>query len=89
MNDTVLFPHFCKYRDILGRVGEGSHSYRIFDLAIVDIVSTILAAVCIQYFLLPKYSLAIVIFGFFCLGIFFHRLFCVPTTIDKFLFGIK
>lgn len=34
----------CKYKDILGRPNEGVHSFRIFNIAIVDVLLTILAA---------------------------------------------
>ena len=27
---------FCEYKDIFGKVGEGVHSYRIFNIAIVN-----------------------------------------------------
>ena len=29
---------FCKYRDIIGKVGEGIHSYRLFNIAVLDVV---------------------------------------------------
>jgi hypothetical protein len=76
----------CPYRDILGRVGTGAHSYRVFDFAIVDILLTILGAYLIQRFLLPTFSFALVLLGLFLLGIVLHRLFCVRTTVDKILF---
>ena len=34
----------CKYKDILGKPGQGVHSYRIFNIAIVDVILTISAA---------------------------------------------
>ena len=34
----------CKYKDIFGKVGEGLHSYRLFNIAIVDVISTIFVA---------------------------------------------
>ena len=32
---------FCKYKDLFGKPGEGVHSYRIFNIAIVDVILTI------------------------------------------------
>ena len=75
----------CQYKDIFGKVGEGAHSYRIFNLAIVDIISTILVAFIIHFFI-PKYSFFLILIILFILGIILHHIFCVRTTIDKLLF---
>ena len=76
----------CKYRNIFGKVGEGVHSYRIFNIAIVDVVFTILAAYIIHLFV-PKYSFIYILLFLFITGIILHHIFCVRTTVDKFLFG--
>jgi hypothetical protein len=34
----------CKYKNILGVPGQGPHSYRIFNIAIVDVILTIILA---------------------------------------------
>lgn len=74
----------CQYKDALGVPGEGIHSYRIFNLAIVDIVLTLLAAWVISYsFNINFFHVAV---AMFLLGIFLHRVFCVRTTVDKLLF---
>ena len=88
---------FCKYRDSLGKVNEGVHSYRLFGLAIVDVVFTIIGAYVLYLFICRvlkmhnmhlgyKWFWAILV-GVFLTGILLHRLFCVRTTIDKLLFG--
>lgn len=77
--------NLCKYKNIFGKVGEGVHSIRIFNIAIVDVLLTILAAFFIKYFF-PKWNFWIILFGLFLSGIILHRLFCVKTTIDKLLF---
>jgi hypothetical protein len=76
----------CKYKDIFGKVGEGAHSYRFFNLAIVDVITTIIIAWLIHFFIFPKYNFGIILLVLFLSGIFMHRLFCVRTTIDKLLF---
>lgn len=76
---------FCEYKNILGKVGTGLHSYRLFNLAIVDVILTILLAYFI-YRLIPNYSFFIILISVFLLGIILHRIFCVRTTIDKLLF---
>ena len=76
----------CKYKNIFGKVGEGVHSYRIFNIAIVDVILTFLLAFIIQL-LLPKYNYYHILILLFILGIILHRMFCVKTTIDKLLFN--
>ncbi len=74
----------CEYKDILGKPGKGVHSYRIFNIAIVDVLLTILAGYLISYFLNINFILSLI--GMFILGIISHRIFCVRTTVDKLLF---
>jgi len=76
----------CKYKNIFGKVGEGVHSYRIFNIAIIDVILTFLLAFIIQL-LLPKYNYYHILILLFILGIILHRMFCVRTTIDKILFN--
>ena len=39
----------CKYKNILGVPGNGVHSYRIFNIAIVDVILTVIVAYIISY----------------------------------------
>jgi hypothetical protein len=75
----------CQYKNVLGEVGKGVHSYRIFNISIVDVLLTIIAAFVIHLFI-PKYNYFFILLALFILGIILHRLFCVRTTIDKLLF---
>jgi len=74
----------CKYKNSLGIPNKGIHSYRLFGLAIADVIMTIILALIISYF--SKWNVIYVLLTLFLLGIFLHRLFCVRTTIDKLLF---
>lgn len=88
----------CKYKNIFGEPGTGIHSYRVFDVAIIDVLSTLLGAYVIS--VIFKYTtvnqaadnsskgfqFVYVAAALFLLGIIMHRLFCVRTTIDKILF---
>jgi hypothetical protein len=74
----------CKYKDALGKPGEGIHSYRFMGVAIADVIMTIIGALIISFFI--KKSFLLVLIVLFILGIILHRLFCVRTTIDKLLF---
>ena len=76
--------NLCKYKNIFGVPGTGIHSYRIFNLAILDIIITIILGYIIS--ILTKYKLSNTLIVLFLLGIIVHRIFCVRTTIDKLLF---
>ncbi len=74
----------CPYKYILGKPNEGAHSYRIFNIAIINVICTIIVGYFIsKYWILDIKEVLIVLF---LLGIIVHRLFCVETTIDKLLF---
>ena len=75
----------CKYKDALGKPKEGLHKYRIFNIAIVDVLLTIIGAY-IFYLFHPKFNFFIILLCLFILGIILHRIFCVRTTVDKLLF---
>jgi hypothetical protein len=74
----------CKYKNALGIPNKSVHSYRLFDVAIIDVIMTIIAALLISYYY--KYSFIYTILFLFILGILLHRIFCVRTTVDKLLF---
>jgi uncharacterized membrane protein len=76
----------CDYSEILGKIEKGVHSYRILDVAIMDVVMTMIGAYSLQKTFLKKYEYYQVLLGLFLLGIALHRLFCVRTTVDKLLF---
>ena len=73
----------CKYKDIFGKPNSGIHRYRLLDIAVVDVLFTFLGAFLISFFIKVNFFLALSIL--FVLGIFLHRIFCVHTTIDKYL----
>lgn len=82
----------CQYKNLFGEPGTGSHSIRIFNIAIIDVLSTILLAFAIHQIILERWlgiytvSIWIVLGLCFLVGIIAHRLFCVRTTVDKLLF---
>ena len=73
----------CQYRHIFGKERDGVHSYRdpFFDLAIVDVVMTIVGAIVISY--TWKVNVIVSFVFLFVLGIILHYIFCVETTISK------
>ena len=76
---------YCKYKDFFGEVNTGIHSYRVFNIAIMDVIFTFLAAFIISL-VIPKYNYFIILFFLFLSCIILHHMFCVKTTIDKLLF---
>jgi hypothetical protein len=77
--------NLCKYQNFFGLPNTGIHSYRLFNIAIIDVILTIFTAILFSY--LFKIRMLYAIIGFFIFGILIHRLFCVRTTLDKFLFN--
>lgn len=78
----------CKYRDILGKPKMGVHAYRFMNLAYVDLVMTIFGA----YVLSRTYKRLSWLGWFFILlimGVILHYIFCVNTTINVIIFGVR
>lgn len=74
----------CKYSRIFGIPRKGFHSYRLFNLAIGDILGTIIIGwIIAKWWKLSLWKTLVILF---ILGIIMHRIFCVRTTIDKLLF---
>lgn len=69
---------------MFGKPNTGAHKYRFFNIAIIDVVLTIVLAYVISWFF--EYPLLLTLGILFLLGILMHRFFCVRTTVDKFLF---
>jgi hypothetical protein len=83
----------CKYKNVLGEPNTGIHSVRVFNIAIFDVLATILVGVLLHQYIIVEWlemsssiKLWMVLVFLFALGIFLHRLFCVRTTVDKILF---
>ena len=81
--------YFCKYKDALGKPKEGLHSYRVFNISIIDVLLTILLAKFIQYYIMEDTEFGVILFVCFIIGIIIHRIFCVKTQVDKFFKTIK
>jgi hypothetical protein len=75
----------CKYKDIFGKSGEGVHSYRIANVAVVDVGVTVLGAFLISK--LFKWNFLKTLLVLFILGIVAHKVFCVKTTVNNAIFG--
>lgn len=80
----------CKYRWIFGKEGEGAHSLRLFDVAVVDVALTIAGGALLTASTgeITRVRFATVTASLFLIGIALHRVFCVNTTVNKALFGV-
>jgi hypothetical protein len=76
----------CEYSELIGKVGEGIHSFRLFNIAILDVIITMIGAYFLQKKFFSNYSYLQVLIVVFIVGIISHRIFCVRTTVDKMLF---
>lgn len=81
----MVFPRLCKYRHSLGKENEGIHSYRFLDLAIVDVIMTIVGALFIAYIFEQNFFIVFAIL--MLIAILLHYIFNVNTTINKIIFG--
>ena len=73
----------CKYKDALGKPNTGIHSYRFLGIAIFDTILTIFIAFIISKFFHLSFLYTLLIL--FLLGIIMHYIFCVETTVNKFI----
>ena len=74
---------FCQYKDLFGEPNQGLHSYRIFDIAVVDVLSTIFGAFLISWVISQSFILIFIVL--IILSVVLHRSFCVDTRVDRFL----
>ena len=78
----------CQYKDALGKPNEGVHSYRIFNMAAVDLAMSAAAAGVIAY----NYghniytSFIIILFIILITSTIVHKSFCVETPLTKLIF---
>jgi len=75
------------YKNIFGVPGQGVHSLRIADIAIVDVGLTVLLGMAVSR--ASGWPIGPSTAASFVLGVVCHRLFCAETTIDKALFGVS
>lgn len=73
----------CKYKNIFGEPGKGVHSYRIGNIAVVDLVGTILIAYIFS--LLTKTNFIWCLIAFLIIGEILHIMFCVDTPVTRFI----
>lgn len=70
---------------LFGEPNKGIHSYRVLDIAIVDVLFTVAAAAILKRFF-NGWHFVLILSLLFALGICAHRAFNVRTKIDRILF---
>lgn len=75
----------CKYKNMFGEANSGwRKKYRIFDISYIDVIVVLIFCGIIAW--VTKYPFIFIAIVIFFLGIIAHRLFCVRTTVDRWLF---
>lgn len=75
----------CQYRDALGEPGKGVHAVRVGGIAVVDLLLTLLVGAGLAHVFGWRVELTwLALLG---LGVFVHRLFCVNSTVNQWIFG--
>lgn len=75
-----------QFKDVFGAPGTGIHSYRVFNIAIVDVLGTFALAALIKK-AKPNWQFSRISIGLFVSAVIIHRIFGVNTTINKTIFG--
>ncbi len=70
---------------MFGKEREGIHAIRFFDIAIIDVIFTVLGGIVIAKVM--KWNVILCIVVLFVIAIIAHRAFCVNTKINTILFG--
>ena len=79
--------NLCQYKNIFGKPNIGVHSYRIFNIAIVDLFFTVLAAYAIsKYYILDFWYVFIILM---LISLILHKMFCVDTTLTQLAYNYK
>lgn len=76
---------FKEYRHIFGKEGEGVHSIRLYNIAVVDVLLTVIFSIVISYTF--NMNIIITLINMFLLAIIMHYLFGVKTTINNYMFS--
>lgn len=80
------FPTLAKYNQLFGEAGsrQGLRAFRILGISLMDVFVVLLFAYVFS--LLNGLSFWVNSGFMFVLGILVHRMFCVRTTVDRWLF---
>jgi len=78
----------CKYQNVFGKPGEGAHSVRFLNTAVVDVALTVALAYATTL-VDKRWDMWTALVFWLLVGASMHILFCVNTTWTVFLRGGK
>ena len=73
----------CQYKDIFGQPNTGIHSIRRFNIAMVDLLATVLLGVFIKNTFQVKLDTIYIVLLLVLISIPIHMFFCVNTTLTR------
>jgi hypothetical protein len=74
-------PGTCPYKDLFGKPGTGVHRWRVANIAVVDVLATVILAAVVSSLLRVSFLWTLVIL--FIIGELLHYWMCVDTTVIK------
>jgi len=78
---------FCKFKNIFGKPNHGIRKQlRLFNISLIDLAAAVLVAYIIHDSFFLTTAFWKILIATLAFGTFAHRIFCVRTTVDKFLF---
>ena len=80
--ETIMF---CPYKNIFGEPEKGVHANRFLGLAVNDLIPTVIIGIVISYYFDLHPVRTFIYLALFVILI--HRLFCVNTAVNTFIFG--
>lgn len=69
---------FSSYKNIFGKIGTGAHSYKLFNIAMVDYILTIIISILTTG--ITQIPIVITTIGWLLIGLILHILFGVSTN---------
>ncbi len=78
----------CRYKDLLGAPGQGLHRFQVGGVAVADVAASVVLALLVAWAVgFGWRSFVVALVAVLAVGVLLHRLFCVRTTVDRWIFG--
>lgn len=71
----------CPFKNLFGAPRTGVHSLRLFDVAVVDVLLTVIAGILLARYM--KWNTLLTILLLIVISVPIHMMFCVETTLVK------
>ena len=70
----------CRYKNMFGKPNTGIHTYRLFNISIIDVLLTIILAWLIKHLILPSTEIVEILFICLDMSTFFINLYHFENT---------